>query len=125
MLLPQHRNAAVTSDPETCGDHRVFWNHDDAVANEIIVRVQVLRFAFRRNHDAVADARVLVDNCAIDHAIFPDAHRRLRGISSAEFKVVRAHNDAVADGGAALNDAAYPDDASLQVRVRDDTAVGN
>src|SRR5262249_17312801 len=40
-------------------------------------------------------------------------------------KVVRAHHDAVADGSAALNHAAYADHASLQVRVRDDAAVGN
>src|SRR4029077_1837368 len=43
----------------------------------------------------------------------------------AEFKVIRAHHDAVANGGAALNDAAYANNASLQVRVRDDTAVRN
>ena len=66
-----------TSNPETCRDHRVFGNHHDAVTNEIVVCVQVLRFAFGCNHHAIPDARVLVDDRTIDHAIFPDAHRRL------------------------------------------------
>ena len=43
----------------------------------------------------------------------------------AEFKIIRAHDDAVANRRAALNDAAYADDASLEVRVGDDAAVGD
>src|SRR5215468_842211 len=117
--------ARAISDPETGGDNRVLRNHDETVPDEIIVCVQVLRFAFRRNYNAIANARVLIDDCTIDHAIFPDAHWRLGGISYAKLKVIGAHNDAVANGRAALNDAANADDASLQVRVRYDAAVGN
>src|SRR6476620_12037518 len=93
--------------------------------NDIIVCVQVLQYRFRCDNDATADACVLVDDCAIDRAIFPNAHGLLRGISWAKFKVVRAHHDAVPDGGATLDDAAYANHASLQVRVRDDTTVRN
>ena len=47
------------------------------------------------------------------------------GRSLAEFVKIRAHDDAVPNGRAALNNAAHADDAALDVRVGDDAAVGN
>lgn len=113
------------SDPKTGGDYRVFRDDDDAVTDKIIVSVQVLRFSFRRNHDAISDARILVDDRTIDHTIFSNAHYGLRGTGNVQLKVIGTHDDAVADGRAALNDAAYADDASFQVRIGDNAAVGN
>jgi hypothetical protein len=49
----------------------------------------------------------------------------LRGTVFAEFVKIGAHHHAVANGCAALNDAAHPDYAALDVRIGDDAAVGN
>ena len=42
-----------------------------------------------------------------------------------KFKIIRAHHDAVADGGATLNNAADSYYASFQVRIRNDASIGN
>src|SRR2546426_12244683 len=63
-------------DPETGWNDRVFWDHNDAIADEVIVRVVVRRFSFRRDYDSIGDACVLVDNGTVDHAIAPDSDWR-------------------------------------------------
>src|SRR5216117_656398 len=113
------------SNPETGWDDGVFRYHHDAVADEVIIRIEVRRFAFGCDHDAVRDARVLVDDGAVDHAVAPDADARLRRIGVVQFKIVGAHHDAVPDSRAALNHAAYPHYTSLQMRVRDNAAIRN
>ena len=59
--------------PEAGWDDGIFRDHHDAIPDEIIISIQVRRFTFRRNHGAVADARIFVDDRAIDHAVAPDA----------------------------------------------------
>src|SRR5205814_9459780 len=105
-------------------NHGILWYHHDAVTDEVIVCVQVRRLTFRRNDNAITDARVLIDNRAVNHAIAPDSDRYLAGIlKPILLKIIRAHDDAVPDGRAALNNTAYAHNASLQMRVRDDAAI--
>src|SRR6266496_385360 len=40
-------------------------------------------------------------------------------------KIIRAHHDAVPDGCTALNNAAYPNHAAFQVRIRYDASIRN
>ena len=81
-LNQQQRNeepaagAPAALNPEPGRDNRVLRHHHDPVADKIISRVQVRRFSFRRNHDAVRDPRILVDDRPVDHAILPDPDRR-------------------------------------------------
>src|SRR5438128_3895865 len=78
LVRPSARRACVDDalNPEASRNDGVFRYHDDAVADKITFRIEVRRFAFRCNHDAIADARVLVDDRALDHTIAPDADRR-------------------------------------------------
>ena len=69
---------ATESNPETGWDDGVFRDHDDAVADEVVICIQVRRFAFGCDYDAISDADVLIDDGAVDHAIASDAHTRLR-----------------------------------------------
>src|SRR6266550_2326082 len=69
---------ATESNPETGWDDGVFRDHDDAVADKVVVCIQVRRFAFGCDYDAISDADVLIDDGAVDHAIASDAHTRLR-----------------------------------------------
>ncbi len=46
--------------PEAGWDDGVFRYHHDAVPDEVIISIQVRRFTFWRNHNAVADARVFL-----------------------------------------------------------------
>src|SRR5205809_7170936 len=56
-------------DPETGWNDRVFWDDDQAIADEVIVCVVVRRFSFRGDYDSIGNACVLVDNGPVDHAI--------------------------------------------------------
>ena len=62
--------------PETRWNDGIFRYHHDAVADEIILRVQVLRLSFRCDHGSVGNARVLVDDRAIDYTIATDPDGR-------------------------------------------------
>src|SRR5437763_13113043 len=120
------RPGAARSDPEPWRDGCVLRNHDDPVADVIIFRVEIFRFSLRRNHNSVGNACVFINDSAIDHAIASDADGNfLRTAIAAEFVKIGAHYHAVANGCAALNDAAYSDNAALDVAIGDNTAVGN
>ena len=69
--------ADENSNPEAGWDDGVLWDHDDTVPDEVIISIQVRRFAFWANHDAIADARVFVDDRAINHAVAPYPDGRL------------------------------------------------
>jgi len=70
--------------------------------------------------------RVFVDNRPVDHTIAADADwRNIPTRLSVLFEVIGAHDDAIADRGPTLNYAADPDDASLNVRIGNDAAVGD
>ena len=71
------RGYSDRSNPKTGWNHSVLWHHHDAVADEVIVSVKIRRLTFRRDYDPVGDTCVLVDDCTVDHAIAPDADRRL------------------------------------------------
>src|SRR5947207_87518 len=120
------RPAAARSDPEPWRDSCVFRNHDDPVADVIIFRVEIFRFPLRRNHNSVGNACVFVDDSAIDYAIAADYDGNfLRTAIATEFVKISAHHHAVANGCAALNDAAHSDNAALDVAIGYDAAVGN
>src|SRR6478609_5620628 len=114
------------SNPKSRRDGRVLWYYNDPITDVIILRVEILRLAFRRDDHAVRYPRIFVDDRAIDHAITsdPDWDFLRRAIAS-EFKIIGAHHNAITYGGAALNDAANANDASLYMPIGDDTAVGN
>src|SRR5262249_641286 len=99
--------------PEAGWDDGVFRDHYDAVPDEVIISIQVGWFTFRRDYHAVANARVFVDDRAIDYTIAANADGWQRRTGLLELKIIRAHHDAVPDGRAALNHAAYPHHASL------------
>src|SRR6266513_1539116 len=63
-------------DPETGWNHCVFWDHDQAIADEVIVCVVVRRFSFRSDYDSVGNACVLVDDGTVDHANETQSHWR-------------------------------------------------
>src|SRR5438477_889820 len=105
-------------DPETGWNHCVFWDHDQAIADEVIVCVVVRRFSFRRDYDSVGNARVLVDDGTVDYAIAPDPDWRLPCLPvSVLLEVICPHHNAVSDRRAALNNAAYADDATFHVSI--------
>ena len=60
------------SNPKASGNHGVFRHDYDSVADVIIGRIKVRCLAFRRDHHTVADARVFVDDRAVDDAIPSD-----------------------------------------------------
>src|SRR5438045_7467154 len=120
------RPAAARSDPEPWRDGCVFRNHDNSVTDVIIFRVEIFRFPLRRNDNSVGNARVFIDDSAIDYAIAADADGSfLRTAIATEFVKIGAHHHAVANGCAALNDAAHSDNAALDVAIGYDAAVGN
>src|SRR6266436_2267324 len=111
-------------DPETRWNHCVFWDHDEAIADEVIVCVVVRRFSFRRDYDSIGNACVLVDNGPVDHAIAPDSDWRLPRLPvSTLLEIICPHHNAVSNRGAALNNAAYSNDAAFQVSIRNDASV--
>src|SRR6266704_6030482 len=113
-------------DPKTGWYGCVFWHDYNAVADEVIFRIKIRRFSFGRNHGSVGNPGILIDNSAINHAIAADPDRRSPRICmSILLEVVRSHHDAIANGGAALNNAADPNDAAFQMSIRNDAAVRN
>src|SRR6266487_2328011 len=83
-------------DPETGWNHCVFWDHDQAIANEVIVCVVVRRFSFRRDYGSVGNARVLVDDGTVDYAIAPDPDWRLPWLPvPVLLEVICPHHNAV------------------------------
>src|SRR5207248_6960570 len=121
----RHLNSAE-SDPEPWRDGCVFRNHDNSVADVIIFRVEIFWFPLRRYHNSVRNTCVFVDDSAIDYAIAADADGSfLRTAIATEFVKIGAHHHAVANGCAALNDAAHSDNAALDVAIGYDAAVGN
>src|SRR5947209_6134526 len=110
--------------PKAGRNDRVLRNHHDSIANKIILGVKIRRFALRRNHDSIGNTRVLVDNRPVDDTVAADTDwRYLAARLSVLFEIISAHNHAVSNRGAAFNDAADADHASLNVRVGDDTTV--
>src|SRR5207249_10297147 len=111
-------------DPETGWNDRVFWDDDQAIADEVIVCVVVRRFSFRGDYDSIGNACVLVDNGPVDHAIAPDSDWRLTRLPVPTLlEIICPHHNAVSDRGAALNNAAYSNDAAFQVSIRNDASV--
>src|SRR5439155_12426612 len=105
-ILSSESNKA-RSDPEPWRDGCVFRNHDNSVADVIIFRVEIFRFPLRRNYNSVGNACVFVNDSAIHYAIAADADGNfLRTAIATEFVKISAHHHAVANGCAALNDAA-------------------
>src|SRR5207253_10041821 len=61
-----------------------------------------------------------------DYTVASDADRNLlRSAVAAEFVIIGTHYHAIANSGAALNNAAHANDAALDVAVGYDTAIGN
>src|SRR5437763_7087226 len=105
-------------DPETGWNDRVFWDYDEAIADEVIVCVVVRRFSFRRDYDSVGNARVLVDDGTVDYAIAPDLDWRLPCLPvSVLLEVICPHHNAVSDRRAALNNAWYSQEHTFQVSI--------
>src|SRR5438034_10087963 len=82
-------------DPEAGWNDRVFWDHDEAIADEVIVCVVVRRFSFRGDYDSIGNACVLVDNGPGDHTIAPDSYWRLTRLPvSTLLEITRPHPNA-------------------------------
>ena len=58
-------------------DHPALGHHDDAAADVVPIAIGVLDALFVDQTCAVANARVLVDDHAIEHDVLPDPERRL------------------------------------------------
>src|SRR6516162_7896373 len=108
-------------------NHGAFRNYNHAISNVIVLAIRILRFALRRNHHPVPDARVLVDNSALDAAMATDAKWRGARLWFPSFCLVKVgpHKDRVAERGAAADHAPNPDDRAVDVRVANDAAIGN
>jgi hypothetical protein len=108
-------------------NHGTFRNYDHAISNVIVFAIRILRFTLRRNHHPVPDARVLIDNGALNAAIASDAKCRDARLRLSGFCLVKVgpHKDRVADRGAAPDHAPNPDDRAADVRVANDTAISH
>src|SRR5438270_7193195 len=85
----------ILSNPRAIRDHATLGNDDDAVADVIVRRVEILRLAVRRDYHAVADARVFVDDRVVDHAVAADAQLRAAAVRVVHVVEVRPHDDAL------------------------------
>ena len=122
QLIPPSRGL----NPKTRWDDGILRHDHDPVADVIICGVEVGFFAFRGNDDAVANACILVDDGAIDHAIAPNTYRwHTRLDRSGIFEMIATHDHAVTNGCAAADDTAHADHAAFDMGVGNDAAIGD
>src|SRR4029077_20468329 len=117
-LLAGTGAGSASLNPKAGWNHGVFWHHDDPVADEVVIGVQVELLAFGRNHDLIADAGVFIDDRAVDHAIATNSDRRQVGrlLWRGAFKMISTHDHAVANRRAAPDYAAHPNYATFDMR---------
>src|SRR5271157_4370174 len=109
------------------GNDGTFWDHHDPVSNVIVVGVYVARFAFGRYHNTVSDTDVFVYNGLFNNAMSSYAQRgKVRlGLRILVLVKIRAHQNRIADCRPSCDHAPKTDDRPLDIRVGNNTAVGN
>src|SRR5439155_24852633 len=118
------------SNPGPVRHDTVFRDDDDPVANVIQLVVHVVRFACRRNHAAVSDTRVFVDDGVFDASAvaYADARlaRRFVSLNRVEgLVVIAAEHDRAVQVAAVVQNAPDTDDTVADFGAVDDAAVGN
>src|SRR6266550_8373673 len=127
----QARNPKAISvfrlNPASRADQGAFRDNHDPIANVIVLAVRIGGFAIGYDHDPFTDAGVLVDNGTLNVATRSNTKRRSARLWFRDFVLVkvRAHQDRVADRGAAFDHATNPDDRAVDVRIGNHAAIGD
>src|SRR5581483_10821780 len=112
------------------GDHPVFGDNHDAVANVIMRMVHFVGLSGGRNDHVVPNAGVLIHDRILDAAIGAHPDARLPGCLMlfdrfARLIIVTAQQDRPVQNGARSDDAAQSNDTVTDGGSVDDAAVGN
>lgn len=109
------------------GNRGISWHYDDTVSDIIVIAIDVGCFTIWCDNNILADARILVDDRAINQGIFTDSERgtaETTMLGSFILVKVRPHEHRIPNGGSALDHATNPDHSPFDVCIRDDTAIG-
>src|SRR5512143_3596662 len=123
-----HYSSHTFSNYRPSRDHAVLWDNDDAVTDVVAEPVVTFDTLLIADDDALADARILVDDGALDDAAGADADRYAltRGMQILRgFVEVGAHHDRMRQARAATDDAANADDRMVDLGVFDAAAFAH